>query len=150
MNRIAAIGLVASFVSSIALGALGASLAGCSGDSGTGMPGSDVDSGTPEEDSATPPHADSGSPPPVDGATPPATDAGNTPDSAAPPAGDGGSGAFGDTCTQNSDCQSMMCEPFRQQSIMLCTKACTTATQATDCPAPSAGTCTPKGYCRFN
>jgi hypothetical protein len=30
---------------------------------------------------------------------------------------------------------------------MLCTKPCSTAA---DCPAPTAMTCTPKGYCKCN
>jgi hypothetical protein len=58
--------------------------------------------------------------------------------------------AFGATCTQNSDCMSGMCELFRMHTIMLCTQPCTAATQATDCPnPPSAGTCTPNNWCRF-
>jgi hypothetical protein len=62
-----------------------------------------------------------------------------------------GTAAFGATCTQNTDCASNMCEPFAQQTEHLCTKSCTVATQATDCPdPPSAGTCTPNLYCRFN
>jgi hypothetical protein len=65
--------------------------------------------------------------------------------------GSPGAGQFGATCTKAADCMSGLCEPFRQQTIMLCTKSCTAATQATDCPnPPSAGTCTPKMYCRFN
>lgn len=61
-----------------------------------------------------------------------------------------GTAAFGASCTQNSDCQSLLCEPFVMGSIHRCTKTCTVATQATDCPAPSAGTCTPNGYCKFS
>jgi hypothetical protein len=136
MNRIAALSLA---VSLFALA--------CSSGSGGTLP--DFDSGTEPGDSAA-----SG-----DSAMQPGNDAGNPQDSATPPVdantpppGDsGGAGAFGATCTKNTDCASMLCEPFRMQSIMLCTKACTAATAATDCPnPPSAGTCTPKNYCRFN
>jgi hypothetical protein len=63
---------------------------------------------------------------------------------------DGGQRAFGDLCTLSSDCQSNLCAPFAMHTIMRCTKPCTTATQAADCPPPSAGTCTPNNYCRFN
>jgi hypothetical protein len=73
------------------------------------------------------------------------------------PGGGGGDGggavgakAFGDTCTVNTDCQSNLCEQFVMGTVHRCTKACTTATQATDCPAPSDGTCTPNGYCKFD
>ncbi|MGZ3427101.1 MAG: hypothetical protein ACXVDD_27995 [Polyangia bacterium] len=57
--------------------------------------------------------------------------------------------AFGDTCTVAGDCQSTLCEPFVQGTVHRCTKSCTVATQATDCPAPSDGTCTNNGYCKF-
>jgi hypothetical protein len=61
-----------------------------------------------------------------------------------------GIAAFGATCTVNGDCQSLLCEQFVMGTVHRCTKSCTVATQATDCPAPSAGTCTPNGYCKFN
>ncbi len=61
-----------------------------------------------------------------------------------------GTAAFGATCTVNGDCQSLLCEQFVMGTVHRCTKACTVATQATDCPAPSAGTCTNNGYCKFN
>src|SRR5262249_22284258 len=72
----------------------------------------------------------------------------------APPTVDmaGGSGTkrFGEVCTGAADCESpLLCESFAMHTIMRCTKMCTVATQATDCPAPSAGTCTPNNYCRF-
>ena len=60
-----------------------------------------------------------------------------------------GTAAFGASCTVNGDCQSLLCEPFVMGSVHRCTKPCTVATEATDCPAPSAGTCTPNGYCKF-
>lgn len=63
----------------------------------------------------------------------------------------GGGAAFGATCTTDANCASHMCRPFRMMSVMICTKACTVATQTADCPnPPSAGTCTNNGYCRFN
>lgn len=61
-----------------------------------------------------------------------------------------GAKAFGDLCTINGDCQSLLCEPFAMGTVHRCTKTCTVATQATDCPAPSAGTCTNNGYCKFD
>ncbi len=62
-----------------------------------------------------------------------------------------GTAAFGATCTVNSDCQSLLCEQFVMGTVHRCTKTCTVATQATDCPAPpSAGTCTNNGYCKFS
>jgi hypothetical protein len=60
-----------------------------------------------------------------------------------------GAAAFGATCTVNGDCQSLLCEQFVMGTVHRCSKACTVATQATDCPAPSDGTCTPNGYCKF-
>jgi hypothetical protein len=60
-----------------------------------------------------------------------------------------GAAAFGATCTVNGDCQSLLCEPFVMGTVHRCSKTCTVATQATDCPAPSDGTCTPNGYCKF-
>lgn len=61
-----------------------------------------------------------------------------------------GTAAFGATCTVNGDCQSLLCEQFVMGTIHRCTKPCTVATQATDCPAPSDGTCTNNGYCKFS
>lgn len=61
-----------------------------------------------------------------------------------------GTAAFGATCTVDGDCQSLMCRQFVMGTVHRCTKACTVATQATDCPAPSAGVCTNNGYCKFN
>ena len=61
-----------------------------------------------------------------------------------------GTAAFGATCTVNGDCQSLLCEQFVMGTVHRCTKACTVATQATDCPAPSDGTCTNNGYCKFS
>lgn len=61
-----------------------------------------------------------------------------------------GTAAFGASCTVNEDCQSLLCEPFVMGTVHRCTKTCTVATQATDCPAPSDGTCTNNGYCKFS
>ncbi|HXU71874.1 MAG TPA: hypothetical protein VN947_21215 [Polyangia bacterium] len=61
-----------------------------------------------------------------------------------------GTKAFGDACTVNGDCQSALCEQFVQGTVHRCSKPCTAATQATDCPAPSDGTCTPNLYCKFD
>jgi hypothetical protein len=61
-----------------------------------------------------------------------------------------GTAAFGASCTVNGDCQSLLCEQFVMGTVHRCTKSCTVATEATDCPAPSAGTCTANGYCKFN
>lgn len=64
---------------------------------------------------------------------------------------EGGGLPLGSMCTMASDCASGLCEPFEMQTIHLCTVACTTATQAMDCPVPpTAGTCTPNMYCKFN
>jgi hypothetical protein len=61
-----------------------------------------------------------------------------------------GTKAFGDLCTVNGDCQSLLCEQFAMGTVHRCTKSCTVATQTADCPAPSALTCTNNGYCKFN
>jgi hypothetical protein len=61
-----------------------------------------------------------------------------------------GTAAFGATCTVNGDCQSLLCEQFVMGTVHRCSKPCTVATQATDCPAPSDGTCTNNGYCKFS
>jgi hypothetical protein len=61
-----------------------------------------------------------------------------------------GTKAFGDLCTVSSDCQSLLCEQFVMGTVHRCSKSCTIATQTADCPAPSAGTCTNNGYCKFN
>ena len=62
---------------------------------------------------------------------------------------DAGPKHFGDTCTMDCDCDTSMCRPFQMGATHLCTRPCTTATQATDCPAPSTGMCTNNGYCKF-
>jgi hypothetical protein len=111
------------------------SVAACSSSSSGG--------GTPPEDAATPEPDAAG-----DASTPP-VDA-STPVDSTTPATDGGL-PLGSMCTQASDCASGLCEPFRMQTVHMCTQPCTTATQATDCPnPPTAGTCTPNMYCRFN
>jgi hypothetical protein len=64
--------------------------------------------------------------------------------------GAAGAKLLGDLCTVNGDCQSALCEQFAMGTVHRCTKPCTVATQATDCPAPSDGTCTNNGYCKFD
>jgi hypothetical protein len=64
--------------------------------------------------------------------------------------GDAGTKAFGATCTTDCECQSAMCRPFSMGATHFCTKPCTVATQATDCPMPpSTAMCTNNGYCKF-
>jgi hypothetical protein len=63
-----------------------------------------------------------------------------------------GTAAFGATCVTDGpagECASAMCKQFAMGAIKRCTKACTVATQTADCPAPSDGTCTNNGYCKF-
>ena len=62
---------------------------------------------------------------------------------------DAGPKMFGDTCTTDCECDSSMCRQFQMGAVMKCTKPCTVATQATDCPTPSTGMCTNNGYCKF-
>ena len=72
---------------------------------------------------------------------------GGTPDAGPPDAGL----PLGSSCTLDTDCASDICRPFRMQTVHLCTKPCTAATQATDCPVPpTAGTCSPNQYCDFH
>ena len=61
-----------------------------------------------------------------------------------------GAKAFGDVCAVNGDCQSNLCGQFVMGTVLRCTKSCTVATQATDCPTPSDGTCNNNGYCKFD
>lgn len=64
--------------------------------------------------------------------------------------GDAGTKAFGAPCTTDCECSSSMCRPFQMGAAHFCTKPCTVATQATDCPMPpSMATCTNNGYCKF-
>jgi hypothetical protein len=63
-----------------------------------------------------------------------------------------GTALFGATCVTDGpagECASAMCKQFVGGTIHRCTKACTVATQTADCPAPSDGTCTNNGYCKF-
>ena len=62
---------------------------------------------------------------------------------------DAGPKMFGDTCTTDCECDTSMCRQFQMGATMKCTKPCTVATQATDCPAPGTGMCTNNGYCKF-
>lgn len=49
-------------------------------------------------------------------------------------------------CTTNDECESGLCFELGMGQ-RICTKPCTAATAATDCPAPSPG-CNNKGVCR--
>jgi hypothetical protein len=62
---------------------------------------------------------------------------------------DAGPKQFGDACTADCDCATSMCRMFQMGAVHLCTRPCTPQTAATDCPAPSTGTCTNNGYCKF-
>jgi len=60
-------------------------------------------------------------------------------------AGGGGTKAFGDTCTDNGECQSNLCFTFGTGD-QLCTITCSAAT---DCPSGSQGQkCNKQGVCR--
>jgi hypothetical protein len=57
---------------------------------------------------------------------------------------------FGASCTSSAQCQSGACQQFQSGTITVCTKPCTVATQAVDCPSPpSTGTCNLQNYCKF-
>ena len=63
---------------------------------------------------------------------------------------DMGTKQFGAACTTDCDCQSSMCRQFAMGTMHLCTRPCTAATAAADCPTPpSTGMCTPNLYCKF-
>ncbi len=62
---------------------------------------------------------------------------------------DAGPKMFGATCTTDCECDTSMCRQFQMGATHICTRPCTVATQATDCPAPSTGMCTNNGYCKF-
>ena len=62
---------------------------------------------------------------------------------------DAGPKPFGAACTTDCECDSAMCRQFQMGATHVCTRPCTVATQATDCPAPSTGMCTNNGYCKF-
>jgi hypothetical protein len=62
-----------------------------------------------------------------------------------------GTKQFGELCTLATECQSGICGQFVMGTVHRCSKSCTVATQATDCPAPpSDGTCNNNGYCKFS
>jgi hypothetical protein len=66
------------------------------------------------------------------------------------PTGDGGGLGFLQMCTtlgKPGDCAAgLECKAFSGKGKNYCTRACTTATAATDCPAPSKG-CGGNGFC---
>ena len=53
---------------------------------------------------------------------------------------------FLEACTANEQCASGLCQNYPARG-MLCSKTCTEATQAADCPPPSPG-CTKNGVCK--
>jgi hypothetical protein len=57
---------------------------------------------------------------------------------------------FGANCTSNPQCASNLCAQFVMGMVHRCTKTCTPATAATDCPAPADGTCNNNGECKFD
>src|SRR5262245_38546378 len=58
--------------------------------------------------------------------------------------------AFGADCTADIECESNQCRTFQMQTISKCTKSCTVATEAADCPnPPSTGTCNASLVCKF-
>lgn len=59
---------------------------------------------------------------------------------------DAGKRALFASCTTNEECESGLCFEFGMGQ-RICTKPCTAATAATDCPLPSPG-CNNKGVCR--
>jgi hypothetical protein len=64
--------------------------------------------------------------------------------------GTAGMKAFGEDCMADGDCASGACREFQMMTVKKCTKSCTVATQANDCPnPPSQGTCNNQGFCRF-
>ena len=134
MNRLATrIGGIACLLAAGAMGCSSSTTAGGGGGSGGGGAEEDASGGS---DSASP-EGDSGM----------LHDGGTNVDASGNGSGDGGA-LLGATCTQNSDCASNMCVGFRMQTVLLCTQPCTAAS---DCPMPpTAGACTPKGYCKFN
>jgi hypothetical protein len=69
-------------------------------------------------------------------------------------AGDGGgTKMFGDVCTvlgTPGDCApDLICEMFLMGALYRCTRLCDQNPNPTNCPAPSAGSCTPKNECKF-
>jgi hypothetical protein len=51
-------------------------------------------------------------------------------------------------CTTDADCaEGLVCFDFPNKGGFLCTRTCTPATAATDCPAPSEG-CGNNGHCK--
>lgn len=55
---------------------------------------------------------------------------------------------FLEPCTENAQCMSNLCYRYNMANVgMRCSKTCTPATAATDCPAPSSG-CNGMGVCK--
>jgi hypothetical protein len=66
----------------------------------------------------------------------------------------GGAKMFGDTCSvlgTPGDCApGLICDVFVMGAVYRCTQPCDQNPNPTNCPPPSAGTCTPKNECKFN
>jgi hypothetical protein len=139
----------------LAVTVAGATSLGCSGGTatdpqtggGTSLPGPEQGGnesggtpavGAPEK---SPAPSSSGS---VDAAAP-APDAGTAPDHDSG-ATTGTGKQLGETCAQNSDCQSGEC--FVGGMASYCSLRCTPANAATVCVAPFTGVCNNHGYCR--
>ena len=60
---------------------------------------------------------------------------------------DAGKAGLFASCTSDADCESGLCREYPSKGGLLCTKACTGATAATDCPPPATG-CNNQGICK--
>ncbi len=59
-----------------------------------------------------------------------------------------GSIGFLEPCTANAECMTGLCYRYNMATVgMRCSKTCTMATAAADCPAPSSG-CNNMGVCK--
>ena len=63
------------------------------------------------------------------------------------PSADGGKLPFLSQCSSNNQCEGGVCGNFPAKGAMFCSRPCTVATAAADCPAPSPG-CNNMGICR--
>lgn len=62
---------------------------------------------------------------------------------------DSGKLSFGETCTDDGECESNVCAPNDTGGPYWCSYRCTKTTQAMKCPTPETpGTCNTHGYCR--
>ncbi len=107
-------------------------------------------SGCSDDGESTPPPATGDSGSGSDGAAT-TSDGGGTGQDAAPTdsatTGDSGKKPFGETCGNDTECESGTCFLGGKQSY--CSIKCTVASQATDCPKPpTSGECNNQGYCK--